>query len=276
MFMLPGNVLPRFSLIFATLLLAACGGGGGGGGSSDGGGDPAPGGGGDPVTVAPSVNPGLFSSTITYASGALEDAFTLISSSGEYAIFSTDSQAGTFGTLTFRSDDTFSGNGTNVFLDGTWQSIDGSLEGSAINSEEFSATFAADTAGPEFGLDIVGFRENAVSDLRVTMQDLNGTYSMLAGGTTTVTISADGTVTGSDSTTCVINGAISIPDPAYNIFEGTLSFADCGNVDGGASSAQRNGDYPIVGFLQSVQTGDKQLVFAGTNGEVRSVFIGNN
>ncbi|WP_152206626.1 hypothetical protein [Marinobacter changyiensis] len=278
MFKKPGIVLTRFSLIFAMLSLAACG-GGGGGGSSDNGSDPVPDGGSDPVIVESVLKPGVFSSTITYDSGDTEEAFALISPSGEYSIFSSESQTGTFGTLTFRSDDTFSGNGTSVFLNGTWQSIDGSVEGGVVDPEVFTATFAAATAEPEFGLDVTGTRENEVSDLRVTMEDISGTYSMMTGQlTTTVTInpSADGgAVTGSDGTGCSINGTIVIPDPAYNIFEGVLSLTNCPALNG-VSPDQRNGDYPVVGFLQTLEAGDKLLAFAGTNGEVRSVFIGDN
>ncbi|NMT63642.1 hypothetical protein [Marinobacter orientalis] len=290
---LTGNVLPGFSVLFIALSLAACGGGGGSsssddgtGGGTDGGSGSTPDDGSDPVAVETVVKPGIFTSTITESGEPDQSALALLSSTGEYAVFSTETQAGTFGRLTFQSDDTFSEDveeeekGTYVFLDESriWRSIDGSLKGSAASLEEFTAAFTGDAADSDVDLSITGKRFNALSDQQLTMEeDLNATYSMLAGEITTeVNISLDGSVTGSDTTGCVISGpsgAISIPDPAYNIFEGTLSFTECPPLNG-VTSDQRNGDYQIVGYIQSSEERGKELVFAGTNDDVRSVFIG--
>lgn len=275
MFKLSGNALPRISLLLATFSLAACG----GGGSSDGGSDPAPDGGSGSGTEATAVEPGIFETTVTPGSGAPDQvARTLLSSSGEYAIF-TNALSGTFGTLTFHSDDTFSGNGKNVFFDETWQSNDGSLEGSSISSEEITATFTADSSEPDNYSDIIGIRANGLSDLKVTMQDLYETFSLYDedGETVTasVTINTSGTVNGSTADGCAISGDISIPDPAYNLFEGDLLFENCNDVDG-VSSDQRDGNYRIIGYLLPRGDGIKRLVFAGTNGEVMSLFSGTN
>ncbi len=304
------NVLSRFSLLFAMLMLAACGGSGSSGdgtdpvqneqnggtepvpddgsdpvpddGSdpvSDGGTDPVPDDGTDPGTVATAVKPGLFLTSITYDSGIPDQqGFALISSSGKYAFYR-NGRAGTFGKLTSDGDNKFSGDGTKVFLDETWQSVDGALEGSvsASSPEEFNATFSPDTAEPDVGWKITGVRSDEVSDPEITMEDLSGIYFLSEANPTSVTIETNGTVTVDDSSSGCKFGAdkISIPDPAYNIFEGTLSLSDCADIDG-ASGDQRDGDYPIIGYLLRFPEGAKRLVFAGTNGDVVFLFSGAN
>ncbi len=278
MFKPSGNALPRMSLLLATFSLAACG-GGGGGSSSDDGNNLEPG--------TTTVEPGVFEATVTYAAGGADSAFTLLSSSGRYATIVTSKQSpdGTFGTFTFANDDTVSGTGINVFLDGqTWDSDEGSLEGNVISSQEFMATFTA----PDSSSEITFVRDTQFSDLGITMEDLSGSYSMdrrtedgeggySSGVLTNVTIDSGGTVTGSDTVVgsdptkaCVINGSVTIPDTAYNSFEGTLNLDNCSDIEGGATGLQRDGDYQIVGAYEPA-TND--IVFAGTNGTVVALFI---
>ncbi len=275
MFKPTANVLARFSLFFAVTALAACG--GGGGGSSDSGTGPGTGSG--PGAGATAVKPGIFESTISSGSeGTDQQARTLVSPSGRYAIF-TGNLTGTFGTLTLssRDEDTFSGDGKNLFFDKTWQSFDGSLQGNtSTNSEQFNATFTPDNTESGVVSDIIGFRSNVASDLDVTMTDLNETYFLPDTNPTSVTIGLDGKVTGSEANDgCVFNGDISIPDPAYNIFEGTLSLTNCADT-GAVPAEQRNGDYQIVGFLLPLSEGVKNLIFAGTNGNAIFSFSGAN
>lgn len=282
MFKPSGNALPRMSLLIATFSLAACG---GGGSSSDDGNNSEPGTTPEPETTA--VDPGVFETTVTYAAGGGDNAFTLLSPSGKYATIITSKQSpdGTFGTLTFADDGTVSGTGNNVFLDGeTWDSEDGSLEGNVVSSQEFIATFTA----PDSSSEITLVRDTEFSDLGVTMEDLSGSYSMdrrtedgeggySSGVLTNVTIDSGGTVTGSDTVVgsdpdkaCVINGSVTIPDATYNSFEGTLNLDNCSDIDGGATGLQRDGDYQIVGAYEPA-TND--IVFAGTNGTVVALFI---
>lgn len=259
MFKLSGNALPRMSLLLATFSLAACG-GGGGGSSSDDGNNLEPG--------TTTVDPGFFMTTITYASGEEPDrASTLLSPTGEYVTVISDAD-GTFGELTFRSDDTFSGAGTNVFFDGGWQSEDGSLEGNVVSPQELIATYTAPRGNSELTLE----RANEFSDLGVTLGDLEGIYLMSGGISTSVTINSNGEVTdGSDSTGCVISGTITIPNPAFNIFEVDLTLSNCGEIEGGATSAQRNGEYEGLGAYDPENS---ELLFSGTNGKVVALFIG--
>lgn len=276
MFKPTANLIPRFSLLFAVVSLAACG-----GSSSSGGSGPTPGGVDDPAAATAPVEPGFFTTSVTHDSGAPDqDAFALISSTGQYAFF-TDGVDGIFGTVAFGNEDTFTGGAENVFLDETWQSVDGSVQGNSISAEQFNARFTASTAEGDAGTDITGNRSNTVSDRSLTMEELSATYSLSGSDqTTAVTIGSDGSVTGSETVTgsdpdkgCIISGSVEIPDAAYNIFEGNLSLTNCASIEG-ATSEQRNGEYPVIGFLNPVEDGPGDLVFVGTNSDVIFLFIG--
>lgn len=273
------NALSGFSILLATLSLAACGGGGGSSSSDDKNDSPTGGGSGQgsgSVAVEAVLKPGIFVTTITEGDSE-QQALTLLSSSGRYAVY-TNSLAGIFGTLTFRGDDTFSGGGKNVFLDETdnWQSIVGTLEGSATSStdSEFNAIL---TAKPDINSELLGVRFDELSDLQVTMSELYGTYSLID-SSMSVTIEPDasgGNITGSTRDGCVISGAVDIPDPNYNIFEANLLFEMCPDVSV-ASSNQRNGNYQTIGYLRPLGNGGKRLIFAGTNDDVITLFSGDN
>lgn len=256
-------------IVFSALTLSACS-----GGSSSGGTAPA----------AVKFKPGIFRSIIANESeGTGQKAFTLLSSSGKYSI--TSGKARTSGTLTFPSSDTLSDdNGTYVFFDEKWVSLGGSLKGKSINSEEFAVTFTSDTAEPNVNFKIRNTRDNELSDIGVTLQELSETYSLDKGQDKdkddfVVTISADGSkealVTGSTLDGCAINGSVTVPNSAFNIFEGSLTFSGCPGIDD-ASSEQRDGKYEVIGYLQPLEKGLKRLVFSSDNGDVTSIFSGTN
>lgn len=209
--------------------------------------------------------------TVTYPSGASDDAATLLSPTGNYVTVVSDAD-GTFGSLTFNDDKTLSGTGTNVFLDETWQSVDVSLEGNVVNSEQFTAT----ATNPDFSSELSLARANDISDLGLTLEDLAGSYVMSAGPnspdgvSTTVNIATDGTVDGQDTSNCNFEGTVSIPDTSFNIFEGNLSVTLCEDIEGGATGDQRNGDYEVIG---SYDPSINQVLFSGTNGTVVALFI---
>jgi hypothetical protein len=64
--------------------------------------------------------------------------------------------------------------------------------------------------------------------------------------TLTVTIEADGRLTGSYSNGCVFNGNASIPDAAHNMVQLQIDLANCGSR---GSSKQWNGAYTGLGVL---------------------------
>lgn len=262
-----GKVNAGLLLISSAFALSACG--GGSGSSKD-----------SKAPAAVEFRPGIFKSAIFSGPGNEgTGAFTLLSSSGKYAITSTEStstanQARVSGTLRFPSKDTLSDpDASYVFSNEKWMSIAGSLTGMSINLEEFATKFISDPAEPSVVLDVVSIRDDELSDLGVTLQELHETYS-LPGSVFAVTIDPDGSVTGS-AKECGIIGSITIPNPAYNIFEGSLTFSGCPDIDE-ASSEQRNGTYDVIGYLKPLGQGVKRLVFSSDNGEVLSVFSGTN
>jgi hypothetical protein len=66
--------------------------------------------------------------------------------------------------------------------------------------------------------------------------------------TLTVTIAADGALTGSYSNGCVFNGNASIPDASHNMVRLQIDLANCGSQ---GSSKQWNGAYTGLGVLLS-------------------------
>ncbi|WP_416397148.1 hypothetical protein [Allohahella sp. A8] len=221
---------------------------------------------GETVAVATTVKPGAFVTEIQYESGEFDEALTLLSPSGKFVSLVSDTD-GTFGTLTFRSNNTFYGSGTDVFLDETWQTVGGSLEGKVINAETLTAT----ATGPGSTSSITLVRDNVYSDLGISLQAISGTYLMVDTVTTTITIDTNGAVTGQDDSGCTFNGTVSIPDPSYNIFEAVFSAANCGDIDGGASGALKDGSYEVLGAYDPDLL---ELELAGTDGDVVALFIG--
>ncbi|GAA3975823.1 hypothetical protein [Allohahella marinimesophila] len=256
MFELLKNTALRVSPVVAALAMAACGGGGG-----------SSGGGGEPVAVATTVKPGAFVTEIRYESGGVDEAITLLSPTGKFVTIVSEID-GTFGTLTFRSNNTFTGVGSSVFLDEVWESVNGSLEGRVISSESLTATATSPgfTSGSSF------VRENTYSDLGVTLEAISGTYVMVDTTSTTVTITSDGAITGQDDSGCTFNGSVTIPDPRYNVFETVFSAANCGDIPGGASGALRDGEYQALGAYDPDLL---ELELAGTDGDVVALFIGS-
>lgn len=244
------SVAFKASPIVLGTLLAACG--GGGGSSSDS----------TPEETVSRLDPGGYVTTVTFEDGSTDEAATLLSPSGKFvSVLYIDDI--TVGTLSFGSDGSITGSGTDVFFDGSsWQSVDGTISGEVANSGK--ATLTVSASGVENG--VVLEREDQLSDAGVTLAELTGTYSMSGSDvyTTAVTIAADGTITGSDETGCVFNGSATIPDTKYNVFEVTFVASNC-------TDSLRNGEFSGLGAYDEDLS---ELSFAGTDGEVTAVFIG--
>jgi len=58
------------------------------------------------------------------------------------------------------------------------------------------------------------------------------TRSTSSGYSMTMTIGADGQVTGSDSRGCVVNGTVSVPDASHNMYGIDATVTSCGSLDG--------------------------------------------
>ncbi|AHI29937.1 hypothetical protein [Marinobacter similis] len=242
----------RSTPILMGFLLVACGGGGGGGSSSSG------------VTAETSVKlaPGAFSTEIGFPDGSTVDAATLLSPSGDFVVF-VDFDDITVGTLQFGNNSSITGSGTDYYYDASWETQSGTISGRASSTSE--ATIKATAPGYESNSTLL--RDDQYSDLGVTLAQLSGTYTMDVTGVyrTTVTISADGTVTGSDETGCVFNGNVDIPDTEFNVYEVSYTASNC-------PESERNGQYSGLGAYDPDLA---EIEFAGADGEVAAFFIGS-
>ncbi|NMT63651.1 hypothetical protein [Marinobacter orientalis] len=198
--------------------------------------------------------------------GGSAEGITYLSPTGKYAsAFDVDDI--TFGSISFDGS-SISGSGTDYILFDSWELTTGSLTGTVTSSESASLTASAEG----FNSDITLQRENTFSDRGVTLEAVSGTYTMDEAGfyTSSVTISSDGSVTGSDETGCVFNGTLTIPDTAINIFEVTYTASNCGDTTI-ATGSERDGSFAGVGAYDPSLG---EISFAGRNGVVAGLFIG--
>lgn len=99
----------------------------------------------------------------------------------------------------------------------------------------------------------VNLAPSAEYNQSLTLQSLAGVYTQtttpLLGlpTTMTLTIDANGQVTGSHTNGCTFNGSASIPDAQHNMVQLTIEVSSCGNRLG--SSKQWNGGYEGLGLL---------------------------
>ncbi|MGO1461063.1 MAG: hypothetical protein ACTHYN_06830 [Marinobacter sp.] len=234
-------------IFIGSFLLAACGGGGGSSSSDE---------------TSAELLPGGYATEISFADGSSAEAATLLAPSGDFVVM-VDFDDITIGNLKSQSNGSISGSGTDFYFDGLWQTQRGTITGEALSTSK--ATIKASAPGYESNSTLE--RDDQYSDLGIALSELSGIYTMTVPGvyTTSVTISVDGTITGSDETGCVFNGSVAIPDARFNVYEVSYSAANC-------SDAQRNGQYSGLGAYDPELS---EIQFAGANGEVGAFFIGS-
>lgn len=84
----------------------------------------------------------------------------------------------------------------------------------------------------------------------LTLQDLAGVYTqsrLLFATTMTLSIDANGRLTGSNANGCAFNGSVSIPNPQRNMVRMQVEMSSCGSS--GFSEKQWNGSYNGLGLL---------------------------
>lgn len=118
------------------------------------------------------------------------------------------------------------------------------------------------------------FEKQSSNDTTFTASDLAGTFRETgeAGITTNFTISADGTLSGTDSTGCQFNGLTFIPTPSENLFEAAYTASGCGpSVE--VTGQQRDGNYRALGRLDQVAN---SLTLFSANEAVGARFAGTD
>lgn len=265
------------TVICASFLVSACGGGGDGGSPSG----SSASSGGDFSTL----KAGLFNATVTYTNtnGAPpKTATTYLSPTGQFAIVFGANAGLSFGTLTF---DRLKINGTsNDYRQLTPDNPDpkgfleekdprqGKIKG-AITSQG-SATFTTSDSEDQVNTTVTLQRQNALSNLGLSLSRVSGTYVMSVTGEPDVSLSVDSngslyaeyyTV----ATGCRLGGieSLSVPDPSINAFNIAYTMSGC-------TKDIRNGDYSGVGFVGPTTDQRMQMIFAAHNGKVAMRFEG--
>lgn len=243
------NTMFKGTPFVAALFLSACGGGGSSSSTET------------PPETSIELSAGGYYTEIAFSDGSTVDAITLLSSSGKFVTV-VDFTDITVGNLSFGSTNQITGSGTDVIYDGTWQTIDGTITGTAHTAS--SATIKATAPGYESTVTLT--RDDAYSNLGVSLDQLSGTYIMSSPEvyTTSVTVASDGTVTGNDETGCVFNGQVTIPNGTFNVYEVSYTASNCADT-------QRNGQFFGLGAYDPSLG---EIEFAGSDGEVSAVFIG--
>ncbi|WP_273208940.1 hypothetical protein [Marinobacter subterrani] len=116
-------------------------------------------------------------------------------------------------------------------------------------------------------------RKNTMSDRSVSLASISGSYmTTTAGGiTTTFTIGADGSLTGSDTTGCQFLGRLVIPDPTLNIVEARFDATGC-TASFNATGEVRNGTFNAIGRITAGSPQGLDLMM--DNGSYSTVFTG--
>jgi hypothetical protein len=95
----------------------------------------------------------------------------------------------------------------------------------------------------------------------LTLQELSGTYtrSRFFSTSLSMTIDAEGRLTGSDSNGCILNGNVAIADPGRNMVQMRVDMENCRNGHG--SSREWNGSYTGLGLLLRANDDQRDDVF---------------
>ena len=80
----------------------------------------------------------------------------------------------------------------------------------------------------------VGFERSPMWDRPASLETVAGSYtrSISNGYTMTLTIGANGQLSGSDTAGCLIHGTVSVADPAHNLYRLQAEVSSCGALNG--------------------------------------------
>lgn len=230
--------LPQLAILAAGLALAACGGGGNSGsGTPDGAvpppATPPPAGGTPPATPTAATTPGVWKGTISSTTtGQSEMLMALTDRDGQSVWMTTDGRIW-HGNLPPNGDN-FDAKFDGHMYEGV-QFPDGSNHGPAAMRVEHHS--ASETRGHYSGSGDDGTFHMALSpmwDRPASHGELAGVYtrSTSNGYTMTMTLHADGQLSGSDSRGCVFGGTVTVPDPQHNLYHLDVNVSACGSLDG--------------------------------------------
>jgi hypothetical protein len=231
-----GSRLPALTLIAASLALTACGGGGSGDSSTGTGASPTTpptGSPSTPPTTAAATTPGVWKgSIVSTTTGQTSSVVALTGLDGHSVWMTTDGRV--WGGQVPMSGDHFDTTFGGHMYDGV-HFPDGTNHGTtSMMVDHHSAT---DTNGRYAGNGDAGTFNMSLSpmwDRPASIGTVAGVYtrSTSNGYTMTMTMSANGQLTASDSRGCLINGSVGVPDATHNMYRINATVTSCGSLDG--------------------------------------------
>lgn len=213
--------------VIAALAVSACGGSGGGDSEPSAGAPLQPTAG----SGSTKTTPGVWSGTTTSATAGVMDVVGLTNPTGHSVWMATDGRVWTGQLPTTGTSLATAMNGYmypgRQFPDGTNHG-DWSMSGTFANGAwSGQLTGNGEAATYNFSMH-PGYDRPASTTL------LAGTYTRTTsiGYTVTLSFTADGQLTGTDSRGCVFNGTVSVPEPAHNMYDVHANVSSCGVLDG--------------------------------------------
>ena len=214
------------SVVATTFVLAACGGGGSGHDAVD------DSGGAGPVTGGTAkTTPGVWQGTINSATTGTTNLLGMTDDDGHSVWMSTDGRVWT-GQMPM--------SGTQVDVSMTGHMYpgdhfpDGTIHGtSAMHMDYADGRWSGHYSGA--GDDgTFAMSRHPAWDRPASLASLAGTYTRTTsiGYTMTMSVSATGQLTASDTRGCVINGTVTVPDPVHNLYRIAANVTSCGVLDG--------------------------------------------
>lgn len=221
------------ALAAIVLVVTACGGGGGGSSVATATAPAPTGGANSPATPPAASTSGVWKGTIaSTTTGRSVPLVALTGVDGHSVWMTTDGRvwSGSMPTTGDHFDATFSGHMSegDHFPDGT----DHGTASMMIDHHSSSMTSGRYSGSGDAGTFDMG--PNPMWDRPSALDVVAGVYtrSTSNGYTMTMTIGANGQVTGSDSRGCVFTGTVTVPDPTHNIYGMDTTVTTCGSLDG--------------------------------------------
>lgn len=240
--MIKSNIENLFSTIktlavsgLMVFVVAACGGSGGG---DD-----------DPSTTTESAN-GIWRGTVTNTTtGYTSNAYIGLLFDGEAYFYDPNSGEMDVGTYSITGNQ-FSGNFT-AYQDGVAGPIATGTVSATVRTETSISGSFSNSLGHSGSISLA---YDNLYDRGVTLADSNDIWMYTNGFyTLTLSIGADGVITGSDTDGCNYAGNLSLADPGKNLYSTQLSVTNCG---------AENGTYTGFGVLGDTVTTNDTFTFA--------------
>jgi hypothetical protein len=224
----PGSRLPALTLIAASLAASACGGGGGGDSSTGSGASPT-----TPPTTSAATTPGVWKGSVaSTATGQVSSVVAVTGMDGYSVWMTTDGRV--WGGQVPMAGDHFNATFSGHMYDGV-HFPDGTNPGTSSMMIDHHSTTV--TSGHYSGSGDAGTFNMTLSpmwDRPASLGTVAGVYtrSTSSGYTMTMTLSANGQLTASDSRGCLLNGTVGVPDATHNMYRINATVTSCGSLDG--------------------------------------------